>query len=244
MDALERVVDQIMSSATRTSDGSIARLPTERQLAETLGISRGALREQLAALESLGLVTRTQGSGIHLAPTSPTPVRLYFDLSVRLGLITTDQLERGREMLEETVVRAAAIRATPADLAELEGYVEQMVDGSASGDHERADAADYNFHRCLYRIVDNPVLNLIADGLVDVLRELLTQRRVRAINSEEPDEHGHYRTDLIHQQIVGALRLRDPDLAAATMAAHFDQWRHITDEPADEEAAAGIRAVG
>jgi Bacterial regulatory proteins, gntR family len=131
MDPLERVVDQIMSSATRTADGSIARLPTERQLAETLGISRGALREQLAALESLGLVTRTQGSGIHLAATSPTPARLYFDLSVRLGLITTDQLERGREMFEETVVRAVAVKAT---------------------------AADHNFHRCLHRIVDTPVL--------------------------------------------------------------------------------------
>ncbi|CDP88744.1 MULTISPECIES: FadR/GntR family transcriptional regulator [Mycolicibacterium] len=233
LDALERVVDEIMRSATRTADGEIARLPTERQLAETLGISRGALREQLAALESLGLVTRTQGSGIHLAASSPTAVRLFFDLSVRLGLITTDQLERGREMLEETVVRAAAIRATPADLAELEDYVEQMVTGSAAGDHAGADAADYNFHRCLYRIVDNPVLNLIADGLVDVLRELLSQRRIRAITSEKPDEHGHFRTDLIHRQIVGALRLRDPDLAAATMAAHFEQWRHITDLPSD-----------
>lgn len=65
---LERITDVILRVAPDRS-GQV-RLPTERALAEMLGVQRATVRERLATLQSLGVIRRTQGSGTYLSLVS------------------------------------------------------------------------------------------------------------------------------------------------------------------------------
>ena len=67
------------------------KLPTERALAEQLGISRNSTREALRALENLGVVERRQGSGSYLVGNTTKTIQPMIDMMLLLG--QTSQLE-------------------------------------------------------------------------------------------------------------------------------------------------------
>lgn len=90
-----------------------ARLPTERQLATQLGVSRMTVRHALAGLEERGLVRRVQGSGTFVAHRKlrqrATRLRGFFEQSVEQGVMPVTR----------TLTRSS-VAATPA-LAEALG---------------------------------------------------------------------------------------------------------------------------
>jgi DNA-binding FadR family transcriptional regulator len=209
------------------------RLPTERDLGALLEISRGSLREQLSMLEMLGFLDRTQGRGSYLRVPDAGFLRLYFDLSRQLGQLTQEQFGAAREMLEISVAEAAAGLAGPADVAALRGLVDEMVRAADAGEEERALEADLEFHRRLFTVVDNPIFNLVRDGLAHVLRGAVADRRRLAVEREPAAEGSGERqparpSDAVHYEIVEALAARDPDAARTAMRRHFLVWRSAT----------------
>ena len=224
----EQLVD-LLTAATPV--GEARRLPTERELAAELGLGRGAVRERLQTLEAFGMVRRRQGSGTFIEAPDPAAARLYFRLAARFGQITTDQLERARELLDAAVVREAAVRANKQDVSQLRACIDEMYVASTAGDVERGDSADYNFHRQLYRIADNPVLDLFSDGLSSSLRELLHSRRLSAWEAEDVSLGAQPRrrqTDTIHEAIADAIADSDPEAAVAAMRRHYEVWQEVT----------------
>lgn len=215
---------RVLTSPTVIGTGT-RRAPTEREIAETLGVSRSAVRERLTALEALGLVRRTQGSGTYVEMPHWDFVRLYFEMAVKLGRITTQDLQRARELLEREVVREAAGKATNRDLGELTRLAERMMSARTFRD---GDEADYQFHMRLVAIADNPVLSLVMDGLSPVLRELLRDRRRQVRRYDQPTCGAPRRTDADHVPIVEALRAGDPEAAARAMDEHFRLWAEMS----------------
>jgi GntR family transcriptional repressor for pyruvate dehydrogenase complex len=204
------------------------RLPTERELGATLAVSRGSLREQLSMLETLGFLDRTQGRGSYLQVPDAGFLRLYFDFSRQLDQLTYEQFDAARELLEITVAEAAAELATDDDVAELRGLVDRMVRAAEAGDQGGALEADLEFHRRLFTVVDNPIFNLMRDGLAHVLRGAVVERR-RLAAEREPAAAGAPRpSDAVHHEVVDALAARDPDAARAAMRRHFLVWRFAT----------------
>jgi GntR family transcriptional repressor for pyruvate dehydrogenase complex len=209
------------------------RLPTERDLGALLEISRGSLREQLSMLETLGFLDRTQGRGSYLRVPDAGFLRLHFDLSRQLGQLTQEQFGAAREMLEISVAEAAAGLARSADVADLRGLVDEMVRAADAGEEERALEADLEFHRRLFTVVDNPVFNLVRDGLAHVLRGAVAERRRLAVEREPAAEGSGDRqqarpSDAVHYEIVEALAARDADAARTAMRRHFLVWRSAT----------------
>lgn len=234
MDAETELLVNLLTQAT--ADGHSGRLPTERELGARLGVSRGALRERLATLEAMGMVRRRQGSGTYVEAPDPAFARLYFNLAVRFGQISTAELERAREMLETAVVRGAAERATTEDVGRLRAQIDEMYAASSADDVERGDSADYEFHRLLYRIADNPVLDLLTDGLSAALRGLLHDRRRSAWEAEDLKAGGTPRrrvTDAVHEEIADAIAANDPEAATLAVKHHYEVWRQITGKTSD-----------
>lgn len=225
---LERLTNEIVSLAETDEQ----KIPTERELAERLGVNRTSLRERLTALEVLGVVRRTQGSGTYLDMPHSTFVRLYFELGVRLGHVQIDQLEQAREMIEREVAREAATKITAEDLAILERHTEHMISPRTI---EEGNQADHEFHLQLFRASRNPVMVLIAEGLSSVLQELLQQRRIRMRRIPESTE----RTNAVHLPLLDALRGRDPDAAVDAMDEHFRVWREESAKIAEVEILDG-----
>jgi len=204
------------------------RLPTERELGATLEISRGSLREQLSMLEMLGFLDRTQGRGSYLQVPDASFLRLYFDLSHQLDQLTQEQFSSAREMLEISVAEAAAGLATSEDVDELRGLVDEMVRAADAGEEQRALEADLEFHRRLFTVVNNPIFNLVRDGLAHVLRGAVVERR-RLAAEREPTTEGTTRpSDAVHYEIVEAIAAKDGDAAGDAMRRHFMVWRSAT----------------
>ena len=105
----------------------------------------------------------------------------------------------------------------------LGDLVETMIAATARGDHESALDADLAFHRHLFTIVGNPVLEVLQDGLAGMLRDTLAARRAKAMRTETPAADGTYRTDTVHRPIVEALAARAQELA--------ESWDRPADAP-------------
>jgi GntR family transcriptional regulator, transcriptional repressor for pyruvate dehydrogenase complex len=223
-DVLERLKDVLVDLERSGS----RRLPPERTLTDRLQIPRGTLRERLAAIEALGLIRSTQGSGTYLAEPGAEPnpgfVRLYFELALRLGRVTIEQIEGVRETLERESARLAATARTESDLAGLHAALEALVNAKTV---KAGDEADYAFHITLARAAHNPVLLLILDGLSTALREVLHARRAAARRVPGAEQI----TDATHRPILLAVAAGDAEAATAAMIQHFTIW--------NEHAAAG-----
>ncbi|MBR8740761.1 FadR/GntR family transcriptional regulator [Nocardiopsis sp. MG754419] len=232
MDSNFDALVEALAREARTS-GLESRIMTERELAERLGNSRATVRENLGSLEVLGMVRRTQGAGTFFTKPDASFVRLLFDLMSKFGHVDHASVERAREMMEIAVVQEAADRADHDDVAVLRGHIDAMVRATAADDAEAGHEADYAFHKKLFTIADNPVIELFVDGISLTLRDVLAEKRAQALRIEAaalPEGSDRpRRTDTIHTPIVDAIEAHDRSAAAAAMVEHFTLWRQITE---------------
>jgi DNA-binding FadR family transcriptional regulator len=194
------------------------KLPTERELADILGVQRSTVRERLAALETLGLINRTQGRGTFLSMPQSIFMQFYFEVALQLNYISIDELQQAREMIEREIARLAALYATPESIATLEDALARMIH---THNVDEAVNADYEFHLALAHATQNPVIILIIEGLSVVLRRVLT-RRLQMIRMVAGFAN---RLDVAHKNILEAVRNRDPEQAAEAMEEHFWVWK-------------------
>ncbi|MBD3940641.1 FadR family transcriptional regulator [Microbacterium sp. NEAU-LLC] len=213
---MELLVARLIELATIDETTGMRRLPPERELCDALGMSRGTLREQLAVLERLGFLTRTQGRGTYLSNPSYDFVRTFFAIARELGHLTDAEFSESRVLLEEALAEAAARRATADEIAQLRAEVDRMVASQAAGDPDEAREADVAFHRRLQTVVDNSVLQFLHEGLSHVLRDDIAARRLAVAETDEDR-----RTDSIHYEIVDAIAAGDPAGARSAMRRHF-----------------------
>jgi GntR family transcriptional regulator, transcriptional repressor for pyruvate dehydrogenase complex len=175
------------------------RLPPERDLASGLGLSRPTLREAIRRLTEAGILESRRGSGTYVADIDLAEV-----FSVRL-------------QLEPFAARLAAIERSGDDARRLSSLVRALRD--QLDDVEAFSATDLEIHRAIATMSRNAVLV----GLLERLTEL-TQLS-RAVTS--PARDARLATLREMRQLARAVRMRNPDLAAETMAAHIRSMREV-----------------
>lgn len=209
--AVSEVTRRLLDYFTSGSVEPGARLPPERQLAASLEVGRSAIREALAALEILGVVTVRPGSGTYLRGSVSELLPQTLSWGMLLGAQKTRELIGVRHGLEVQVARSAATAITDRGLAELAGHLRSMK--AATADYDTFVAADMRFHQSLAAGADNELLN----DILQSVRSLLRVWAERAVH-----DPGHVElTCREHEAILTALRARDPDAAAAAMHLHM-----------------------
>ncbi|CAM5558930.1 FadR/GntR family transcriptional regulator [Streptomyces fumanus] len=194
------------------------KLPTERDLAAQLGISRSSMREAVRALTVLGVLEARHGSGIYVTRLEAGDLLETFgvvaDLSRGPRLV---ELLEVRRVLESTATALAAARITPQALAGVERHLSAM---EATDDLEEILAHDLAFHREIVAAAGNTAMAAILDGL--------SSRTFRARVWRGYQEQGAVeRTRREHAAIHRALAARDPEAARAAAAAHVgevEEW--------------------
>src|SRR5215207_9902345 len=116
----EQIVRQIQEAIRDNALTEGDRLPTERELAETFGVSRSVVREAIKVLSAQGLVESRQGSGLFVRNRPIESVSRAIVLSVSPDLMSVERLFEFRKLLEVDAARLAATRATPEQIAALE----------------------------------------------------------------------------------------------------------------------------
>ena len=205
-----QVADQLRSLIDRGEYAVGSRLPTERELAEQLKISRPTVREALIALEVEGRVRIRVGSGIYVnEPADAKPAPAAADIEGPFELL------RAREFLESAIAEQAARVATRDDLARIDASViamEKVVHrGKASMVHDRA------FHIAIAGSLGNAVL-------VRVVGELFDQRlnpyfAQLARHFENPETWSTALDE--HRAVRDAIAAHDAEAAREAMRKHL-----------------------
>ncbi|MCO5221748.1 MAG: FadR family transcriptional regulator [Thermomicrobiales bacterium] len=208
----ERVVRQIAESIRDGGLSSGERLPTERELSAAFGVSRGVIREAIKVLGALGMVEARQGSGIYVLNTTPTITRA-FTLSVSPDMESVERLFEFRRALESDAASFAALRRTPAQLAEIEQTDEAMADIVAAGQLERFGEIDDRFHLAIARASGNPYYEVAVATARDLQHDVVPLVAHQAGSFRAAVGH--------HRAILVAIANQDGDAAAGAMSDHI-----------------------
>jgi GntR family transcriptional repressor for pyruvate dehydrogenase complex len=215
-DLLARIIEIAMR--TRADASGRIRLPTERELSEILGVQRPTVRERLTVLETMGFVQRRQGSGTYLALPNSQFLQLYFEVGLKLGFVSIDQMQKAMEMIGLEMVSNAAIHADSADIDLLEQSVKRLK--QVTGIHDFVDG-QFEFHAGLARACHNPVLSILIDGMARVIRAVLLNRmRVLSMVQGAFDRNVD-----AHAAVLQALRDREPEMARIALQECYALWR-------------------
>ncbi|MFT4294458.1 MAG: FadR/GntR family transcriptional regulator [Micropruina sp.] len=186
------------------------KLPPERELCSTLGVSRATLREALRALEDRRLIERRPGRGtVVCAPPDPQ-LKLAFTPFAENDPDEFAQAAELRRLVEPRVAELAAQRATDLDLAQLDDILRQSHAGLTAEESLRLDV---EFHRRLAVATGNPFLV----GVCEAMNGLVHDVRLRSHWARE----GRRNSIEGHQRLYAALAGRDPEAARQAMDAHL-----------------------
>lgn len=189
------------------------RLPSERQLAAALGVSRVAIREGLKVLESAGRVEIRRGAGTFVVYTGTDPIAASLRPAGPIDRSWLVQLIELRAGIEEKIVQLAAARAGDADVARLDEVLRRN-----EGDlPQSAEPGSLNllFEAELARLSGNSLLIALQRAVHELWIDAWSRLGLT------PDHK-----DLLHDEhvkILDAVRRHDVAGAATAMARHVDR---------------------
>jgi GntR family transcriptional regulator, transcriptional repressor for pyruvate dehydrogenase complex len=208
------IVGQILAliRSGELSEGD--RLPAERELAGTMGVSRVTVRDALRVLEVMGLVKIKVGSSGGSFVTRPSVDVIGENLFYLLLMRPFDakQIAEARLVMELGILDLASERATEDDLDELEDMCRRSREIYEAGGYDRSLAVA--FHRRLAAASHNAAIELLSASFAGPLS-------MAAVRATEALEDAELRTIEEHEQILAALRARDFERATRTMITHL-----------------------
>jgi GntR family transcriptional repressor for pyruvate dehydrogenase complex len=187
------------------------RLPTERQLAETMGLSRNTVREAIRALEMIRVLDVRRGDGTYVTSLEPDVLLQATTFVVQLlqDHSVVEMLEV-RAILESAAAETAAARISDEQLHALEDAIPEGDDEPWS---ERWLEADRRFHTLIAKAAGNDLL----ESLLETLSTgTYTARRIQGDLRHESVRQGGSQ----HRRIYEAIARRDPRAAGLEAGAH------------------------
>jgi DNA-binding FadR family transcriptional regulator len=226
-----RLAELIMSESERAGLGPGSRLPTERQLAVDLGVTRSGVRLALAALEADGLISREVGRGTFFSDTAfrntagqafdalrETPGEVAgkaaaYPAPAAMDFAPADVMTI-RRLLEPQALPLVVMWATARDFAEMERCV---AGGDQAVNYEEFETWDLALHRAIMAAAHSPLLAALY-SVVESARhgQVWGDLKRRSASSQR---RAVYQED--HRAIVTALRARDADAAIESMRTHL-----------------------
>jgi DNA-binding FadR family transcriptional regulator len=206
------IADQVAGLIARGEFAPGSRLPTERELAQMLGVSRPSVREGLIALEVEGLVDVRVGSGIYVRSA-----RAGAAADVLGDSPGPFELLRARRLIESEVAELAARAARQSDIAGIAEAVRMMKSDIHGGD--AYETGDRLFHVRIAEATRNSVLVTV----VNMLWDLRSSPVYASLMRHAVTDAVRARSIADHERILKALAARDPAAARLAMQKHLDR---------------------
>lgn len=206
---VEQVVEQLRQGIIACHFPPESELPSEGDLAKSMGVSYTVIREAMRTLRSQGLVEVAQGRRPRVRRVGPEAVQENLEVLLRRSNSSLREVTELRRLLEVEIVAMAAERVT-------EEQVELMEEAIA--EHQKVTAldmaieADMRFHALLAQASGNMLFPLI----LSTVSSLLCESRRRTISRV-----GVTHAIEGHSMILEALRHHDVQAARAAMSKHI-----------------------
>jgi GntR family transcriptional repressor for pyruvate dehydrogenase complex len=203
-------LDRLLLLLERGDFGPGDRLPSQREIADTLGISRPSVREAVAVLQAIGLVEVSHGRGVYVPDRPALGAAVRSVTAILLSGVTFAELFEVRRAIEMDIARLAATSAGPGQIALLRESAREM---RRLSDPEEFAAADVEFHVTIALAAGNRLWIY----MLDMVRSLLQAEITSVVHLPGRLEIAASQ----HVDIVDAIASRKPDRAAKAMAVHL-----------------------
>lgn len=194
------------------------RLPSERELAERMGVSRPSLRDAIGALQDAGLLTARPGAGVYVADVlgsafAPALTQLF----ARHDEAVFDYLSFRRDMEGLAAERAARL-ASDTDLAVVQAVFDKMEGAHPKRNSDAEAKLDAQFHMAIIEASHNVVMLHMMRSMYELLQEGVFYNRQVMFKQRTTREALLNQ----HKAINDALQARDPIAARSAVHAHLD----------------------
>lgn len=215
---LRKIVDQVKQNIASGNLKKGDKLPSERQMSEMFGLSRATIREAIKALNTLGIIECSHGSGNYissnLSNSLTEPLSIMFMLE---GGHPGHTLEL-RRAIEFAAAGSAARNIEETELARLRVLCDCI---EASTDENEKARYDFQFHREIARASGNPLLIVLLNAVETLISEHVHDARASILKDSSKE-------DIInrqHRDIVDALSRSSPEEAEKAVLAHMELIR-------------------
>lgn len=204
----EQVLNQLQALIENGTWEEGQKIPSERELSISFGVSHTTVRQALQRLNALGLLETRVGEGSFVKALTPQNCLDVLKPDTKLNQKAWQDVFEFREMLEDYAVQLAAERATEEDLDLLEKNYTNM---EKTNDPEHYALLDAQFHTAIGNMTQNDMIIRSYEILESILK--------RAIMDEI--EHVGIRGAEYHRKMIDALKKRDAVTARDLMHAHL-----------------------
>lgn len=220
----EKIVDRLLQLIREKQLKPGDRLPPERELAVSMGVSRPSLREALRALSVMKIIENRQGSGTYITSLEPEMLVEHLDFIIALNDKSFLDLFQACKILEVGLVTLAAQCINEVELTVLEDCLERSK-GSIN-DPEIFLQTDLELHLRITEAARNQILSLFMKSINDL--NIASRRRTgeqRSVREQTLKDH---------HLILTALKAHNPQQAAQAMRDHLDHVERRLKEMAEE----------
>jgi GntR family transcriptional repressor for pyruvate dehydrogenase complex len=209
--ACYKIKDYVAANRLKPGD----KLPTERDLALTLGVSRPVIREALGTLEALGYIYKKRGKGIFVKEADLSS--LFQEMLFLWSNIDnqSDNLLEFRIILEQAAVGQIVDRAGAGELKldRITGLIEEAERAPLS--KKEFAKHEYNYHRELLSLTGNPMFIQLTDVINKYFQMIATK------NMDNDSTVGVAESIQDHRAIVELLKRKDKNGAAGKIRDHL-----------------------
>lgn len=215
---VEEIIESFRQDVIRGNLRPGMRLPSETELAQQLGVGRGAVREAMKTLQALGVVTIQQGDGTYVSD-SPSPSLLNplaFAILFETGTLT--HLVELRSLFQVGYCELAAERATQEDWERME-QAARAYEAYASAPQrelERHTELDLSYHFAILEATHNPMVIRIGRTVEELFFASIRSTLTRA-------EGWEWGIDA-HRNMMQAIRSGDPAVIRQAINQGLQYW--------------------
>jgi GntR family transcriptional repressor for pyruvate dehydrogenase complex len=190
-----------------------SRIPSERDISETLGIGRNSTREALSILRGMGLIESVHGSGNYISRDSGRTIWEILSVMLSLGSITLRDIIECRRVLAKAVIDLIFQGGlTPAEKSHLERILSDMETAS----EEELILLDQEYHLALIRATKNPLFITMIEAVSEICNE--TMSKVLTDSTQETKDKFLF----LHRNIYSSIVQNEKETCLKHLSTHYD----------------------
>ena len=216
-----KVAQQIIASIKNGEYNPGDRLPSERELAEKIGVSRGPLREALSSLQSANIIITKNGAGTFVNKIAPSKRNAFKALASALSDQSPIDILEVREPIEVKAAFLAAENRTEQDIENMISAFEKQKFLIESGKDPRE--ADMQFHLAIAKATNNTVLEKTMELIFSLMDqdfwEAIMENLSVKVHQNEKEVEDYIS---IHESILKAIIDKNGERAQLLMKLHIN----------------------